>query len=110
MDERTFDGLAQRLATSVSRRRTAQLLAGGLTAGLLGRPVIGSAKRCTKRTQSCTTKAQCCGKKARCATSHGGGSDTCCGARGARCSSDLTCCIKYLCEGGRCVPPPPMEP
>lgn len=106
MDDRTFDGAVRRWAAALTRRRAGALLTAGLASAVLGRSPVAAA-RCRKRLADCTAKAQCCGKKTLCSTSHGAGSKTCCGGKGATCTSDLTCCIKFMCENGRCVVPPP---
>jgi len=102
MEHRAFDGAVRRFAAAATRRRVAGLVAVALTGGL-GRAEAGAAKRCKRRLAACTRKTRCCGRKSVCATSHGAGSNTCCGGKGARCASDLTCCTGYLCEDGRCV-------
>lgn len=102
MDLGSIDGAVRRLASAVSRRRLG-LAAVGLALGAPAATTAGKKKRCVKRLDTCAKASQCCGKKSRCATSHGTGSNTCCGGQGATCSSDLTCCVPLMCEGGRCV-------
>ncbi len=99
MDGQQFDQFTKQMVVRSTRRRAIAALAGGglgAALGLAGRDV--AARRCKKRLKPCTRGTQCCGKKVRCATSHGAGDDTCCGAKGARCTSDLTCCIPLLCN------------
>jgi len=102
MDDRVFDGALRRWATAVSRRGLVAGGLAGLAAGLLGRAPTGAAKRCKRRLAACTRKRDCCGRGVRCATSHGAGSNTCCGGLGARCTSTFGCCTPYLCMDGRC--------
>lgn len=109
----SIDGIVRRLTSAMSRRRF-----GALAAGLaLGAPVVASAgkkkgkgtsKRCLKRLDACAKSSQRRGRPSRCATSHGSGSNTCCGGEGATCGSDLTCCVPLTCEGGRCVMAEPV--
>lgn len=103
MDIGSIGSAVRRLTAVVSRRRF------GMTAvGLaLGTPAAAAGKnpRCRKRRAACARSSQCCSKKTRCATSHGSGSNTCCGGKGATCGSTLTCCVPLMCEGGRCVQP-----
>ena len=104
MDIGSIENVVRRLTAAVSRRRFG-MVAAGLA---LGAPAASAGKkRCRKQRAACTKSSQCCGKKTRCATSHGSGSDTCCGGQGATCGSTLTCCVPLMCEGGRCVPQPP---
>jgi hypothetical protein len=103
MDREAIGGAVRRLSALVSRRRLGLVAAGLATAGA---PVAaaGRRKRCSRqRLDDCTADKQCCGRNTRCATSHSEGSNTCCGGQGATCSSDLTCCVPLMCEGGRCV-------
>jgi hypothetical protein len=111
MDIGPLAGAARRLGAAVSRRRlgaVGAMSALALAVGASPAPAKRRPRRCTKRTEPCTKNKQCCGNGSTCATSHGGGSNTCCGGQGATCSSDLTCCIEFMCEGGRCVVPPPV--
>ncbi len=101
MEFGSIENAVRRLTSAVSRRRLG-LLAAGLALGTPAAAAAGKTK-CRKRRAACTKSAQCCGKKTRCATSHGSGSNTCCGGNGATCSSTLTCCVPLMCEGGRCV-------
>ncbi len=103
MKSRRFESAVRWLAAAMSRRRAGVIVAAGLMGDGLGRTEPAGAKRCKRRLAPCTDKTQCCGKKVLCGTSHGAGNDTCCGGRGASCSSDLTCCQRFLCEEGRCV-------
>jgi hypothetical protein len=54
----------------------------------------------------CQTSQECCAEQTKyiCGTSHGAGSNTCCGSLGASCGSTLSCCIEYMCQGGQCGP------
>jgi hypothetical protein len=69
-------------------------------------------KKCTcipKLPQAaCTKSDDCCPDKTKytCGTSHGSGSNTCCGTQGAICSGTLDCCIDQLCVSSTCVPTP----
>lgn len=105
MKERAFAVVARGWPTAVTRRRVVAALALGLPA--IAPATVEGAKRCKRRLAPCTKKSRCCGKRSVCGTSHGEGSNTCCGGKGATCGSDLTCCIAFLCEAGRCLPPPP---
>jgi len=106
MDGTTFDRLARTMAGGLRPRRAVlkSLAGGALAAPLALAADEAAAGRCRKRLKTCTRAGQCCGRKVRCATSHGAGSDTCCGGQGATCSSDLTCCVPLFCNGGRCGP------
>jgi hypothetical protein len=56
----------------------------------------------------CSKSDDCCPDKTdyTCGTSHGSGSNTCCGTQGAVCGSTLDCCIDQLCVSSTCVPNP----
>jgi hypothetical protein len=58
----------------------------------------------------CSKSDDCCPDKTKytCGTSHGSGSDTCCGTQGAVCGSTFDCCIDQLCVSSTCVPTPLM--
>ena len=100
-----FDQLTRGWPRIATRRTATMVLAGatfGAVFGIGGRSATG---HCKQRLADCTAKSQCCGKRSKCATSHGAGSNTCCGGQGATCTSDLTCCIEFMCENGRCALP-----
>ncbi len=108
MDDQRFDRFTKQLIARSSRRRAVTTLAGGMLGAALGLRGVddAAARRCRKRLQPCTRRSQCCGQNVRCATSHGAGDNTCCGARGATCTSDLTCCAPLLCNAdNRCAEP-----
>lgn len=107
MDIGLSEGAVRRLTAAVSRRRLG-MVAAGLAFGAPAAASAGTKKRCRKRLADCTKSSQCCGRKTRCATSHGNGSNTCCGGEGATCGSDLTCCMPLMCEDGHCVQVPPV--
>jgi len=56
----------------------------------------------------CQNSGDCCPETTRytCGTSHGSGSNTCCGAQGAVCGSTFDCCIDQCCISSTCVPGP----
>jgi hypothetical protein len=57
---------------------------------------------------ACTNSNECCPDQTKytCGTSHGSGSNTCCGTSGAICGKTLDCCIDQCCINSTCVPGP----
>jgi hypothetical protein len=121
MDHSTFDRLAWAISAMGTRRGAMRSLAaaGIATAGLASlldaselEAKKGGRKRRKRRCKSkgaqaaCQTNKECCKKKTRyiCGTSHGSGTNTCCGSPGATCNGGtLDCCTDSCCIGGKCV-------
>jgi hypothetical protein len=125
MDGTTFDAVARRLASGLSRRQALRgLVAGALAAvgagtGLGTDPeqtVAADRVRCLKAGVRCTSSKQCCTKKTNriCKQPlNAGNSDrVCCGGEGATCGGknddgdDIRpyCCMGYSCSSTTSAP------
>lgn len=120
MDHSTFDRIAHAISAPGSRRGMLRSLAAGIAGAGLASLVDasdieakkGGRKRHKRRCKpkgaqaACQTNKECCTKKTKyvCGTSHGSGTNTCCGSPGATCSGGtLDCCTDSCCIGSKCV-------
>jgi hypothetical protein len=121
MDHSTFDRLARAISAMGTRRSVLRSLtiAGIAGVGLATLSDVseleakkGGHKRRKRRCRptvpqaACQTNKECCTKKTkyRCGTSHGSGTNTCCGSPGAICKGGtLDCCTDSCCINGTCV-------
>ena len=124
MNANAFDAFTRRTAAAVSRRKSLLTIGGAALGATVAAPFVVEAdlkkkeckKKCKKKCQckpkppqaDCAKSDDCCPDKTKytCGTSHGSGSNTCCGTQDAVCGSTLDCCIDQCCINSTCVPGP----
>ena len=90
VDDSRFDDLAREVAGAPSRRQALRLLGAGIASGLIGlggAAQARAARRCRQVGAKCKQSTDCC-------------VGTCC--------AGVCCADGQICQGGRCVDPPPV--